>query len=60
MNYNLRSIFYKVECNLNINKTKFMAFTNKKIYLSCIEVTLDNTKILKSEEERFGVIMDAN
>ena len=37
-----------------------MAFTNKKIYLSCIEVTLDNTKILKSEEERFGVIMDAN
>ena len=45
---------------LNIKKTKFMVFTNKKVDLSSIEVTLDNTKIKKSDEERFlGVIMDS-
>ena len=45
---------------LNIKKTKFMVFTNKKVDMNRIEVTLDNTKIKMSDEERFlGVIMDS-
>ena len=38
---------------LNINKTKYMVFTNKKIYTSSIEVLLDGTKIKKVKKNDF-------
>ena len=44
---------------LNIKKTKFMVFTNKKIDTSDIEIILD-TKIRKTNEERFlGVVVNS-
>ena len=38
---------------LNIKKTKYMVFTNKKIYTSSIEVLLDGTKIKKVKKNDF-------
>ena len=44
---------------LNVNKTKFMVFTNKK--KQSIEISLNDKPIEQSERERFlGVIIDSN